>query len=79
LLSLAVNGEVRQSGRSDQMLFSIPQLIAYLSGIFTLEPGDLVFTGTPAGVGPLLAGDRLVAELGEGKARLAIRVEPANP
>jgi len=46
-----INGERRQDARTDDLIFSIPELIAYLSGICTLEPGDLIFTGTPSGVG----------------------------
>jgi len=58
-----VNGEERQRGRSDQMVFSIPFLISYISGIMTLEPGDLLATGTPEGVGPLSIGDVVEVEL----------------
>jgi 2,4-diketo-3-deoxy-L-fuconate hydrolase len=50
-ISCDINGERRQEARTDDLIFSIPALIAYLSGICTLEPGDLIFTGTPAGVG----------------------------
>ncbi|MFN3595697.1 MAG: fumarylacetoacetate hydrolase family protein [Rubricoccaceae bacterium] len=60
-LSLFVNGERRQHGSSAQMLFPVARLVAYLSSVFTLEPGDLVFTGTPEGVGPVRDGDRLEA------------------
>lgn len=52
-----VNGEERQHGFAHQMVFGIPALIAYVSRIMTLEPGDLIATGTPEGVGPLHAGD----------------------
>ena len=58
-----VNGEERQRGRAADMAFSIPELIAYISGIMTLEPGDVVATGTPAGVGPLQPGDRVEVEI----------------
>ena len=58
-----VNGEERQRGRSDQMVFSIPFLISYISGIMTLEAGDLLATGTPEGVGPLSVGDVVEIEL----------------
>ena len=54
-----VNGELRQSGSTLDFIFSIPALLAYISAAITLEPGDLVLTGTPAGVGPLAAGDRV--------------------
>jgi 2-keto-4-pentenoate hydratase/2-oxohepta-3-ene-1,7-dioic acid hydratase in catechol pathway len=52
-----VNGQVRQSGRTSAMAFPVPHLIRYISHAMTLEPGDLIATGTPAGVGPLLDGD----------------------
>jgi 2-keto-4-pentenoate hydratase/2-oxohepta-3-ene-1,7-dioic acid hydratase in catechol pathway len=52
-----VNGQVRQSGRTSAMAFPVPYLISYISHAMTLEPGDLIATGTPAGVGPLLDGD----------------------
>jgi len=58
-----VNGEERQRGRSAQMVFSIPFLISYISRIMTLEPGDLLATGTPEGVGPLSEGDLVEVEL----------------
>ena len=56
---LAVNGERRQDSDLSRMIFGVPQLLAELSTLYRLEPGDLVFTGTPAGVGPLKPGDRL--------------------
>jgi 2-keto-4-pentenoate hydratase/2-oxohepta-3-ene-1,7-dioic acid hydratase in catechol pathway len=58
-----VNGELRQQGRCDQMVFSIAELIARISVIMTLEPGDVILTGTPAGVGPLVAGDIVEVEV----------------
>ena len=58
-----VNGEVRQRGEAHEMAFSIPYLIAFISHMMTLEPGDLILTGTPEGVGPLTAGDRVEVEL----------------
>ncbi|MDX1906658.1 MAG: fumarylacetoacetate hydrolase family protein [Bacteroidia bacterium] len=59
----AINGETRQQGHAADMIFSIPQLIAYISRFITLKKGDLVFTGTPAGVGPLKIGDHVEAWL----------------
>ncbi len=56
---LAVNGERRQDGDLAQMTWSLPEVIAQLSTLFTLKPGDLIFTGTPSGVGPVGPGDRL--------------------
>lgn len=61
--SLEVNGEVRQKGHTKDMLFSIPTIIAYLSSVFTLMPGDIIYTGTPAGVTPLKVGDQMKATL----------------
>ncbi|MFL5381051.1 MAG: fumarylacetoacetate hydrolase family protein [Longimicrobiaceae bacterium] len=58
-----VNGEVRQRGRVGEMAFSIPRLIAYISGVMTLEPGDVIATGTPAGVGALRPGDVVEVEI----------------
>jgi 2-keto-4-pentenoate hydratase/2-oxohepta-3-ene-1,7-dioic acid hydratase in catechol pathway len=58
-----VNGEQRQHGRAADMAFSIPVLIEYISGVMTLEPGDVIATGTPAGVGPLKPGDVVEVEI----------------
>jgi 2-keto-4-pentenoate hydratase/2-oxohepta-3-ene-1,7-dioic acid hydratase in catechol pathway len=58
-----VNGEERQRAPSSAMVFSIPDLLAYISGVMTLEPDDLVATGTPAGVGPLRPGDVVEVEI----------------
>ncbi|MEE4238413.1 MAG: fumarylacetoacetate hydrolase family protein [Anderseniella sp.] len=54
---LKVNGEVRQSGDMNQMIWKVPEMIAYLSRLFELAPGDLIMTGTPSGVGPVVRGD----------------------
>jgi len=62
-ISLAVNGEIRQRGNTSQMLRPVPELVASCSRLMTLEPGDLIFTGTPAGVGPVGPGDVLEAHL----------------
>lgn len=62
-IRLTVNGELRQDGNSALMLNKILPLICYMSAFFTLEPGDVVLTGTPAGVGPVLPGDQLKVEL----------------
>jgi fumarylpyruvate hydrolase len=56
---LEVNGEARQDGDLDEMIWKVPEVIAYLSRFVTLAPGDLIFTGTPAGVGALQPGDRV--------------------
>ncbi|MFM2041920.1 MAG: hypothetical protein RLY86_496 [Pseudomonadota bacterium] len=56
---LTVNGQTRQSADIADLIWSVPEIIAELSTLFTLAPGDLIFTGTPAGVGPLQPGDRV--------------------
>jgi 2-keto-4-pentenoate hydratase/2-oxohepta-3-ene-1,7-dioic acid hydratase in catechol pathway len=58
-----VNGVERQHGRSRDMAFGIVRLISYISQVMTLEPGDLIATGTPSGVGPLCAGDVVEVEI----------------
>jgi 2-keto-4-pentenoate hydratase/2-oxohepta-3-ene-1,7-dioic acid hydratase in catechol pathway len=58
-----VNGSERQRGSAADMVFSIPDVLAYISNIMTLEPGDLVLTGSPAGVGKLLPGDEVEVEV----------------
>ncbi len=58
-LWLKVNEELRQNGDLNQMIWKVPEIIAYLSGLFTLAPGDLIFSGTPAGVGAIVRGDTL--------------------
>lgn len=65
-----VNGEERQRGRVGDMVFAIPFLLRYISEIMTLEPGDLIATGTPAGVGRLAPGDQVEIEL-EGLSRVS--------
>lgn len=62
-LSLRVNGQMRQQGNTQQMMVGIFELMAYISTHFTLQPGDVVLTGTPAGVGPLASGDVLILSL----------------
>ncbi len=56
---LSVNGEIRQQGDLNELIWSVAEAIAELSTLFALSPGDLIFTGTPAGVGPVVAGDEL--------------------
>ncbi len=62
-ITLNVNGEIRQQGDISEMIWSIPEIISILSGYFELCPGDLIFTGTPEGVGPLNRGDILEGEV----------------
>ncbi|MEY4083487.1 MAG: hypothetical protein RL483_856 [Pseudomonadota bacterium] len=62
-ISLTVNGEVRQKGEFSQMIWSVAETIAELSKAWEIQPGDLIYTGTPAGVGPVSRGDLLVASV----------------
>ena len=62
-LTLSVNGEPRQQGDIADMIWDVPHLVANLSGLVTLKPGDLIFTGTPAGVAAVVRGDRLEGEI----------------
>ena len=72
-VQLRVNGETKQDGTTSQMIHSIPKLIAYLSTWFALEPGDVIATGTPPGVGPLAIGDMVEVEIeGVGVLRSAV-------
>lgn len=64
-LSLWVNDELRQQGNSSEMIHSIPELISAASTLFSLEEGDLLLTGTPAGVGRVISGDRLKAQISQ--------------
>jgi fumarylpyruvate hydrolase len=70
---LEVNGERRQSGDLAQMIWKVPEMIAHLSGLFTLAAGDVILSGTPAGVGPVHPGDRLRGEV-EGVGALEVVV-----
>ncbi|WP_394844637.1 fumarylacetoacetate hydrolase family protein [Pendulispora brunnea] len=72
-ISCTVNGATRQDGRTSQMIFPIDELLAYTSRMMTLEAGDLLVTGTPEGVGPLVHGDRLEISV-EGVGTLACAV-----
>jgi 2-keto-4-pentenoate hydratase/2-oxohepta-3-ene-1,7-dioic acid hydratase in catechol pathway len=58
-ISCSVDGELRQQGRTSQLIFDVPTLISYISQIMTLLPGDVILTGTPSGVGPLQPGQRV--------------------
>jgi acylpyruvate hydrolase len=56
-----VDGELKQKGKTHDMLFSVPKLISFCSNVMTLEEGDIILTGTPAGVGPVFAGQTVTA------------------
>ena len=76
-ISLSVNGTVKQSANLNQLIWSIPELIADLSSFYHLEPGDLIYTGTPEGVGPVLAGDRIEGRI-EGVGEISLLIGPAE-
>ncbi|MEK9683455.1 MAG: fumarylacetoacetate hydrolase family protein [Rhodospirillaceae bacterium] len=62
-IHLTVNGETKQDGDIKDMIWNVPESISYLSGLVSLEPGDLIMTGTPAGVGPVVSGDKMVVSV----------------
>ena len=76
-IHLAVNGVTRQDSAISDMVWSIPEIIADLSQYYHLAPGDLILTGTPAGVGPVVTGDRLSGGI-EGLAPVELRIGPAE-
>ena len=75
-LSLLVNGKERQKADLSDMIWSVPEQIEYLTQYYTLEPGDIIMSGTPAGVGPAQPGDELVAHI-DGLADLRVKIVPA--
>ncbi|EAQ04166.1 fumarylacetoacetate hydrolase family protein [Pseudooceanicola batsensis HTCC2597] len=75
-ISLRQNGELRQQSNTSDMIFSIDRIVAFVSGIMTLNPGDVIITGTPEGVGPMRSGDRIEIEI-EGIGTLANSVANA--
>ena len=76
-ITLDVNGERRQSGDLADMVWDVPNVLAFLSKLYRLEPGDLIFTGTPAGVGAVVPGDRLEGRI-EGLTPLSIEIVAAT-
>ena len=70
---LKINGEMRQEGDINQLIWKVPEVISILSGLFTLRAGDLIMTGTPAGVGPVHRGDKLHGHV-EGVGELTVAV-----
>jgi fumarylpyruvate hydrolase len=71
---LSVNGDTRQNADLTEMIWSVPEIVAAVSRLWMLQPGDLIFTGTPAGVGPLQAGDRIECGV-DGLATLQFDIE----
>ncbi|HZW03280.1 MAG TPA: fumarylacetoacetate hydrolase family protein [Anaerolineaceae bacterium] len=77
LVTCRVNDEIRQMGSTRDMIFPIQQLVAFISSVMTLEPGDVILTGTPAGIGPLLPGDTVEIEVeGIGKLSNPVAADP---
>lgn len=72
-IALAVNGELRQEGDLNQMIWKVPEMIAYLSEYFELSAGDVIMSGTPAGVGAVARGDTMEATI-EGMGKLTVKV-----
>lgn len=70
---LEINGELRQEGDLNQLIWNVPETISYLSGLFTLAPGDLIYSGTPSGVGPVQRGDTLSGGV-DGVGNIELRV-----
>ena len=76
-ITLAVNGEARQRGDLSDMIWNVAEIVANLSQFYHLKPGDLIYTGTPDGVGPVVPGDRLEGEIA-GLGRIALTIGPAE-
>lgn len=72
---LSVNGAAKQEAKLSDMIWSVPEIIAHLSRSWALQPGDLIFTGTPAGVGPIVAGDAVTCGV-EGLPELSFKIAP---
>lgn len=76
-IALSVNGQTRQDAVLGDLIHGVPEIIAHLSGYYHLGPGDLIFTGTPAGVGPVVAGDRIEGTI-DGLAPVRLAIDPAR-
>ena len=72
-IKLYLNGEIRQSSRTSRMIFNVYQVVSFVSRVMTLEPGDVIATGTPSGIGPIKDGDEVVVEI-EGIGKLVNHV-----
>lgn len=75
LITLAVNGTQRQSGKLSDMVWSVPEIVAHLATLYRLEAGDVIFTGTPAGVGAVLPGDSIEGRI-EGLPPVLLTIQP---
>ncbi|MEJ8572030.1 fumarylacetoacetate hydrolase family protein [Microbaculum marinum] len=76
-IMMTLNGEVKQDARLSDMIWKVPEIISHLSGYYHLQPGDLIYTGTPAGVGPVTPGDVMLGEI-DGCAPLSLTIGPAE-
>jgi len=76
-IALSVNGETKQDATLADLIWSVPELIAHLSRFYHLQPGDLIYTGTPAGVGPVVAGDTIEGTI-DGLAPVALSLTEAE-
>ena len=76
-IALEVNGQMKQRSDVDRLIWNVRELIADLSGFYRLQPGDLIYTGTPEGVGPVVAGDRITGRV-EGIGEIALTIGPAQ-
>ena len=75
-IALQVNGETKQKSDLDKLIWNIPELIEDLSKYYHLQPGDLIYTGTPEGVGPVQSGDRITGHV-QGVGEIALAIGPA--
>ncbi len=75
-IQLWVNEEARQKSNTRHLVYDVPRLVEFASSFYTLEPGDLIYTGTPGGVGPVKAGDRIISEI-QGIGRMVVEVRDA--
>ena len=76
-ITLTLDGETRQSAKLSELVWSVPEIILHLSGFYHLGPGDLVFTGTPAGVGPVVPGSRIEGRI-DGLEPVRLTIDPAK-
>jgi fumarylpyruvate hydrolase len=76
-IALEVNGQTKQSSNLDKLIWNVQEIIADLSLFYHLQPGDLIYTGTPEGVGPVVTGDKITGRV-EGVAEIALNIGPAQ-
>ena len=77
-IKLAVNGQTRQTGKLSDLIWSVPEIVAHLSRYYHLGPGDLIYSGTPAGVGPVNPGDKILGTI-EGLPPVELTITQAEP